>query len=127
MRANVGSNAIHLDICDGTFRRLVLIGYLFDIHPSKSKELLDPPPGVVVNGIAMLELADEGCHILPCPAQHEVYVVGHQDKRQHDDFRAARRLDGHEVHPHLEVFFVTEPEFCLQVIRRYKPNLFHSS
>ena len=65
----------------------------------------------------MLKLIDEGNHVFPLSFEHEVNVIGHEDKGQDYDFRTLRGLYGDVVHRHFEVYFVTEPKTLLEVIR----------
>lgn len=109
MAANIGGHAIHLDIGDGALRRLILIGYLLEIHTFEPKEFPNSPPSAVVNRITMLELLDERLDLPPRPAQHKMHMIGHQDKRQHDHIWTARRLDSHEIHAHPEILIIPEP------------------
>ena len=73
----------------------------------------------------MLELIDKRDYIFPLPFEHEVDVVGHEDEGQDDDVRTLRGLYGDVVHRHYEVYFFTEPEALLEVIRTDQINPYH--
>ena len=73
----------------------------------------------------MLELINKRDYIFPLTFEHEVNVIGHEDKGQDYGFRTLRGLYGDVVHRHFEVYFVTEPKTLLEVIRTDQINPYH--
>ena len=73
----------------------------------------------------MLKLIDKRDYFFPLPFEHEVNVIGHEDEGQDDDARTLRGLYGDVVHRHYEVYFFTEPEALLEVIRTDQINPYH--
>ncbi len=90
------------------------------------EEFLDAVFLAVIEGVAPLEAVEECDDILPPAVQDEMYVVGHQDESQYDNFRVQGGLDGDIIHCDLEIFFVPEPQTVFKVSGREQINLFHS-
>jgi hypothetical protein len=74
----------------------------------------------------MLETADERLGIfLRIRLHDEMHMVGHQGEREYDN-PAGMRLEGDEIHPHLEILFIPKPEPRFQMFRRNQPQLPHN-
>jgi hypothetical protein len=74
----------------------------------------------------MLEAFDERLGIfLRIRLHDEMHMVGHQDERKHDN-PACMRLEGDEIHPHLEIFLIPKPKPRFQMFRSNQPQLPHN-
>lgn len=73
----------------------------------------------------MLKLINKRYHLFPLPFEHEVDVVGHEDKGQDYDLRTLCGLYGDVVHRHFEVYFVTEPKPLLEMFRTEQKDSSH--
>ncbi|MBP5635583.1 MAG: hypothetical protein J6W83_04255 [Bacteroidales bacterium] len=117
MCADVGGHAVHLHIGDRPFNGLVFVGRnQLDIQSIAAQELPDAVFLEVIEGVALLELCNEGEDVFPATSKQEMYMVGHQDEGQDDHFRMQGGLDGDIIHGDLEIFFVPEPKTVFQVV-----------
>ena len=75
--------------------------------------------------MALFEFLDELMRFLFGTAQDEMDMVGHQNEREHAHVQRDREHRD-QVHPHLEVFIIPEPDLFRQMIGSDKPE-FHTN
>ena len=72
--------------------------------------------------ITPLELMDESFSLLMGAGEDKMHVIRHQDKRQ-DRYRERAGKRRNQIHPHLEIRIIPEPDPVRQMIRRNQPDL----
>lgn len=117
LHANVGSYGIHQHVGDGAFERFVIIPNFPIIDVVASEEFANTILPSIIGGVQLFELVNKQAGPFTGRADHEVNMIGHQNKSD-DKYAGQKSRNGNIVHRNPEIFFIPEPETVLQMICR---------